>query len=233
MQTTIQLSTVLNTVLFPAIASLQENLAELRQVLLRVMRFNTFIIYPIMVGLMLTAREFVQVAYGSTWAPIVGPTRVFCVFGMIRVLINPSYVLCNGVGKPHLPFKWSLIALPLNAALLWWSVRAGGLMGVTLAKLFLPLFLLFTLVVEITRVVGMPFREIGLTAFPATLCSLVMAGFVLAVRYVPGIDAAPCLPRLLLQVVVGLVTYLGAMRLFYPGDFAAFLRVLKRARPGG
>lgn len=233
MQVTIQLSTVLNTVLFPAFSGLQENLPELRRVLLRVMRFNAFITYPMLVGLMLTAREFVHVAYGSTWAPIVGPTRVFCLFGMIRVLINPSYVLCNGVGKPHLPFKWSLIALPLNAALLWWSVRAGGLMGVTVAKLFLPVFMLFTLVVEITRIVGLPIRQIGLTALPATCCSVVMAAFVLAMQYVPGIDAAPSISRLLLQVSVGLVAYTGALRFFYAQDFAGVVGLLKRVRLRG
>jgi O-antigen/teichoic acid export membrane protein len=188
------------------------------------------IIYPILVGLMLTAPEFVQVAYGSTWAPIVGPTRVFCLFGMIRVLINPSYALCGGVGKPHLPFKWSLIALPFNAALLWWGARVGGLMGVALAKLFLPVFTLFTLVVEITRIVGIPIRQIGLTAFPATCCAAVMAVAVLAVRYVPGIRALPSLSLLLLEVAVGLVAYLGALRLFYSKDFKGIVGLLKRIR---
>ncbi len=228
MQVTIQLSTVLNSVLFPAFARLQDDLGELRRVLLRVMRFNAFIIYPMLVGLMLTAPAFVEVAYGPTWAPIVGPARVFCVFGMIRVLTNPSYSLCNGVGKPYLPFKWSLIALPFNATLLWWSVRAGGLLGVTLAKLFLPAFMLFTLVLEITRAIGMPLRQIGLTALPAVVCSLVMALFVWVAQHAPGIDSLPTLPGLLLQVVVGLVAYLGALRLFYAQDFADILRLLRR-----
>ena len=233
MQVTIQLSTVLNSVLFPAFASLQENLAELRRVLLRVMRFNAFIIYPLLAGLMLTAPDFVQVAYGPTWAPIVGPTRIFCLFGMIRVLTNPSYSLCNGVGKPHLPFKWSLIALPFNAALLWWSVRAGGLMGVSLAKLFLPTFMLFTLVMEITRAVGMPLRQIGLTALPAAVCCLAMGAFVLAVQHAPGFAALPTLPHLLLQVAAGLGAYFGALRLFYPDDFAGVIALARRVRGGG
>jgi O-antigen/teichoic acid export membrane protein len=233
MSVTIQLSTVLNNVLFPAFASLQENLAELRRVLLRVMRFNTFIIYPLLAGLMLTASDFVQVVYGPTWAPIVGPTRVFCLFGMLRVLTNPSYSLCNGVGRPHLPFKWSLIVLPFNVVLLWWSVRAGGLIGVSLAKLFLPTFMLFTLVVEITRAVGMPIRQIGLTALPAIVCCLTMGAFVLTVQRAPGFASLPALPHLLLQVVAGMCAYLGALRVFYPVDFAAVVALARRAWPRG
>jgi O-antigen/teichoic acid export membrane protein len=232
MQVTIQLSTVLNSVLFPAFANLRENLVELRRVLLRVMRYNTFIIYPLLTGLLLTTPDFVQVVYGPTWAPIVGPTRIFCLFGMLRVLINSSYSLCNGVGKPHLPFKWSLIALPFNLAILWWSLRVGGLMGVSLAKLFLPAFMLFTLVVEITRLVGMPIRQIGLSALPATVCCLTMGALVLAVQRVPGFAALPALPRLLLQVLAGMGAYLGALRLFYPADFKDLLALARRVVPG-
>ena len=231
MQVTTQFSTVLNSVLFPAFASLQNDLGELRRVLLRVMRYNAFLLYPFLVGLALVADEFVHVAYGAAWAPVITPTRIFCLFGMIRVMTNPAYSVCNGIGKPQLPFKWSLIALPFNAALLWWGVNAGGLVGISMAKLFLPAFTLATLVVEITRKIGMPIRNIGLTALPAFCCCTGMAAVVLGLQRVPGMHGLHPIPHLLIEVIAGGAAYFAGMRLLFPADFADVIRLLRRFRP--
>jgi hypothetical protein len=92
--------------------------------------------------------------------------------------------------------------------------------------------MLFTLVMEITRTVGMPLRQIGLTALPAAVCCLAMGAVVLAVKHAPGFASLPTLPRLLLQVAVGLCTYLGALRLLYPADCSGVIALAKRVRPG-
>jgi O-antigen/teichoic acid export membrane protein len=225
-----QLSYTLNSVLFPVFAHLQDDLGELRRILLRVMRYNAMITYPLLVGLALTGTEFVRIVYGPTWAPIVGPMRVFCLVGMIRILTNPAHTLCNGVGRPHLPFKWSLIALPANAALLWWSVRNGGLIGVSLAKLFLPVFTLFTLVVEITRVVGMPVRQIGKAALPACICCAAMSTIVLGLKHLPIMAALPAVWFLVIEVIMGAVTYGTAVRVFYPSEYRFVTGLVRKLR---
>lgn len=228
---TMQLTYAINFVLFPAFANLQNDLVELRRVLLRVMRFNALIVYPLLTGLAVSAGEFVRVAYGPTWVPIVGPMRIFCLFGMIRVLTSNADTLCAGVGKPHMPFKWCLMALPLNAALLWWSVRAGGLVGVALAKLFLPVFMLATLVVEITRAVGMPIRQVGYAALPAFVCCLIMSAVMLGVGALLGSHAVGPVVQLVLKVLTGAVAYSAALRVLYPSEFGAVLSLAKRLKP--
>jgi len=230
MQIVLQLGTVLNTVLFPAFANLQHDFAELRRVLLRVMRYNMLIIYPLLVGLAIVAPDFVTVAYGAKWAPIILPTRIFCVFGLVRVLINPYYSLCNGVGRPALPFKWSAIALPLNLALLVLGVTWGKLDGITLAKLFLPTFVFVTLGTEIMRHIGLPLRELGAASQPAAACCLVMAAVVLLVRATLGPSLGSPLSRLLAEVSAGGLAYVAALRLMWRTEFQGLLSVAARLR---
>lgn len=232
MQVVIQLGTVLNSVLFPAFASLQDDLQELRRVLLRVMRYNALIIYPLLAGLAVVAEDFVRVAYGEKWLPIVVPTQIFCLFGMIRVLTNPYYALCNGVGKPALPFKWSVLVLPLNAALLYWGVGRGGLVGVTTAKLFLPAFMLFTLGVEILRHVHLPHRVMWQAVYPAIVCCGAMAGTVFGTRELLSHLLPGALARLLVEISVGMGVYALVLRLFWPQDLAGIASFAKRLRPG-
>ncbi len=231
MQVAIGLSTALSKVLFPAFASIRDDLAKLRQMLLRVIKYNAFIIYPFLTGLALTAPDFVQVAYGETWLPIVWPTRVFCVYGMVRVLTNPIYSLCYGVGKPALPFKWSLIALPLNAAFIWYGVGSGNLAMVAAAKIFLPFFMLVTLVTEITRHVRMSTAQMLRAVLPAFTCCVVMAAVVFSFQQVPFMAGLAALPRLLILVLVGMVSYTAALRVVFQSDFKEAVRLTRRIIP--
>ena len=231
LQLTVQMGTLLNSVLFPAFASLQDDLVELRRVLLKVMRSSAFILYPFLAGLALTATDVVRVAYGEAWMPIVWPTRAFCLFGMVRVMTNPAYSLCNGVGKPALPFKWSLIALPLNWVVIWLGVWTGDVTTVAVTAIFLPAFMLLTLVAEVSKHIGMPVRQICAAVLPALLCCLIMAAAVLGLKTLPFVDALNPLSRLVAQAIVGGAVYTGSMRLFYGEHFAAMVRLVCRVLP--
>ncbi len=227
-----QLGRVLNSVLFPTFASLQNNLEELRRVLLRVLRYNALIIYPMLVGLALVARDFVAVAYGAKWAPIVLPTRIFCAYGLLLLLVYFYYPLCNGIGRPSLPFKWSLIAMPFNLALLFAGVSVGGVAGTVTAKIFMPLFTLVTLGREIMRHVGVPMRLIGRAVWPAVLCCAIMAGAVVAAGAALGAVTRSPLERLVGQVAVGAAAYAIVLRALWRTEFDGLVSLAGRLRRG-
>ncbi len=214
-----KLSQVLNSVLFPAFSSLQDKLDELGRLLEKVFLFNSLLIYPLLIGLGSVAPDFILVAYGTKWMPIVEPLRLFCLFGLMRLFINPLYALCNGLGKPSLPFKWSLSLLPINLGLTWLGIIQFGLKGAILAKLFVPVFMWFTLGTQIMRVIGLPRSRLYRQTLPALTCGLLMAGSVLGVKQLLDGRLPAELPRLLICVVSGALTYVGALALLWRRHF--------------
>ena len=75
---------------------------------------------------------------GTKWIGVVIPFQLLCVVACVHVLMSLSSSLFNGLGRPDLSFKWSVIALGLNSvgfiAGLRWGVT-GVAMGYLIAVL--------------------------------------------------------------------------------------------------
>ena len=148
---------------------------------------------------------------------------LFCLIGLPRIAFGGLFPLCYGLGRPHLPFKWALIALPLNAGALYLGLKGWGILGVAVAKIFLDLFMLSTLRTEIMRHVGLRLER-QLRAFsPAVAASLIMAAALTGARLAGLGGVASPLLRLLGHVAVGVAAYVGAVALLFPVEFR-FLR---------
>ena len=226
-----KLAQVLNSVLFPAFSNLQNRLDELGRILRQVFFYNALIIFPLLIGLGMVAPDFVLAAYGPKWLPILDPLRIFCVFGLIRIFTNPLFALCNGVGRPEFPFKWSLILLPVNAALTYLGVKHFGITGAVLARLAVPVFMWLTLGREILKHVGVSRLAILGATLPALGAGALMAGAVWAVQAALGGHVASPVARLAICVPVGAVTYCGVVVLFWRGQLQE-ARDMLRGKPG-
>ncbi|SHI15122.1 lipopolysaccharide biosynthesis protein [Desulfofustis glycolicus] len=222
-----KLSQVLNSVLFPAFSSLQDNLRELGVLLAKVYRYNAILIFPVLAGIGLIAPDFVLVAYGERWLPVVMPLRFFCLFGMLRIFINPYYALCNGIGKPHLPFKWTVLYFPVNVLLMFLGVKYLGTLGAVQARLFLPVFMILTLGLEILRLTKLKYFDLLKSIWPSVSCCVIMAISVLLTQ--EFITTAIDVPfaRLLIQIFVGALSYVLSLILFFRSDVIFILAKLK------
>jgi len=222
------ISRVLNTVLFSAFSSLQDRHDELRRLLLKVYRYNAMIIYPMMAGMALVGEDFIRVAYGEKWMPILVPLRLFCVLGMIQLFTQPLYALCNSIGKPHLPFRWSLIYLPVNVVTIYVGVKLAGMTGVVAGRLMLPVFMMATLGHEVMKSIGLHWSRIYASSVPALMgcgaMGLALFGFW---RLHLPLPQAP-LAHLLAEVAVGATAYVVFMGLFFRGALMELVNQLKR-----
>ena len=120
------------------------------------MRYSTLLTYPLLFGLGLLAEDFVILAYGEKWRPIIAPMQAFCFYGLVQIAWAGLSPLCYGLGRPDLAFKWYLIGLPINVLALYLGAHYFGVLGVALSKLVLGVFLLATLRTEIMGHVGLP-----------------------------------------------------------------------------
>ncbi len=222
------LSRVLNGVLFSAFASLQDRHDELRRLLLKVYRYNAMLIFPMMAGMALVAEDFIMVAYGEKWMPILLPMRLFCLLGMVQLFTQPLYPLCNAIGKPQLPFRWSLVYLPVNVATIYAGVKLAGMTGVVAGRIVLPVFMIATVGREVMNCIDLPWRRIFRASLPALLGCGAMAAAVYAFwRFDLHLADAPIV-HLVTEVAVGAVVYVVFMALFFRGELMELVNQLRR-----
>ena len=223
-----QLTSAINLVLFPAISSLQDDLARLTVLLRQVYRYNALIIYPLLCGIALVARDLVLAVYGARWLPIVLPMQLFCLAGAVRVIVNPIYPLCNGLGLPRLPFKWSLVVLPLNLIAVFLFIHWHGLTGAVEARLLVPLFITATLGREIFRRAEFRFKWMFLALLPALVCCAAMSAVVLSVHWAIGDGISSPLMRLLIQVAAGMTAYAATLLFGFREDWQLMSQLARR-----
>jgi O-antigen/teichoic acid export membrane protein len=150
------------------------------------------------------------------------PLRFFCLFGMIRTFTNPFYSLCNGIGKPRLPFKWTVLYFPANALLMFLGVKYFGALGAIQARLLLPVFMIFTLGWEILSLVKVRYWHLVKSVIPALVSCFFMSLSVLSVQFFSASSFELPLIRLMIQIPVGVSAYVLSMLIFFRAD-AVFL----------
>lgn len=228
LQIVTKIAWMLNTVLFSAFSSARHSAQQMQELLQKFYRFSAIATFPVLVGIALVAPEFVQVAYGDVWRPIIPAVRLFCLYGALLLYTQPLYSICNGIGQQHLPFRWMVIYLPINLVLIWMGIHFGGLNGVVLVRSFMPLFVAFTLGRQVMRMLDVPWSALLRATIPAAVSCLAMAVAVKSLEHFllsPGISP---LPHLLLASGIGAVVYGGVLMVFWPGDVRRLWMVVAR-----
>jgi O-antigen/teichoic acid export membrane protein len=232
MQVVSRISQVLNGVVFTTFASVQNSPAEVSALLHKFYRYNSLLTFPILVGIALVAPEFVVLAYGDTWAPIVPSVRLFCLYGVLLLYVQPMHSICNGVGLQHLPMRWMLIYLPINLVLILAGAHLGRLNGVVLARSAMPIFVVFTLGAEVMRRVNVPWRSLLVATVPSMVSCLAMSAAVLGLDRLLVANKVAMVPHLVLSTLLGGGTYVGMLLLFWREDLMEIRQFVLPKRSG-
>jgi PST family polysaccharide transporter len=130
----------LANVAFPAFAKVQEDRSVARRAYLETLTGLAVVCIPVIGILCFFSPWIIPWILGAKWIDIVIPFQLLCVVASFQVLMSLSPPLFNGLGRPDLSFKWTLIALSLNAVgfivgLNWGviGVAAGYLAAVTVS----------------------------------------------------------------------------------------------------
>jgi len=203
-----RISTVVNQLSVPLMATLQDNPPAMRSMLLRGVRLTASISVPICVGIAVVAHDLVYITLSEKWIALVPILRILCGMALIKsidVLIAP--VLRARYRTTYLAmYNLALLVVMPIAFLI--GARLEGAIGVACAWL-----LVYPLVMS--RMANEALREIGLT-WSAVLrqlrdpfvASSVMALAVLGLQnLVTGDDWPTVLTRLLLSSGIGAAIY--------------------------
>lgn len=228
MQIVTKVSQMLNSVLFSAFSTARSDPEQMRDLLRKFYRYNALVTFPVLAGIALVAPEFVKVAYGDVWTPIIPGIRLFCLYGALYLYVQPFHSICNGVGKPYLPLRWMLIYLPINLALIWAGVHFGQLNGAILVRSVMPVFVVLTLGRQVMRMVHVPWGVLVRATAPAVSACAVMAAVVLGVDRLAAAAHAGPPAHLAMASLSGAVTYGAMLVIFWRSEVRKLWEVVAR-----
>ena len=161
-----QITHVISQVTFPAYSKMKENMARARESVLRVLKFTTFLSFPIGAFIFIAAHDFTAVFLGDKWLPIVPTMQILAVYGITRAVNACFGSFFQGIGKPEVITKVSLLYVCLLAIMIYPFSRLGGLEGVAWAVTLANIGDFAFMVAKFRSVAGGKIRELARVLLP-------------------------------------------------------------------
>ncbi len=115
----------INSVSFPALVQLQDDTGKFRDAMRRMIQCSTFLVFPLLTVLSMTARPLTLLLYGSQWEPAIVYVPIAC-FAMAAVpLTSINCMAISARGRSGIFLILEIVKKGTGLALMLLSVRHG------------------------------------------------------------------------------------------------------------
>lgn len=207
----LSITTALQRVTYPVLSSFQDEKERLKYGFKKIIRITAFINFPLMVGLASVAEPLINFLFGEKWEPMITYFQLLCIAGMFYPLHAVDLNILQVKGKSNLFLglsigrKLTLTVLIIGAV--WLNTGIIGLITVAVVQAHIEFII-------ISFYGG---REISYTVIEhiKDICVFyIISLFMGVIVYFVGIFIPlNNLITILLQIIVGVVVYIGICRL--------------------
>lgn len=185
----VMLGTVVLSVLFPTFSRFQGDRQRMKAAYLRVLEYVSFFGILVNVGLFMLSKELLVLVLGrggEKWLPALVSLRILCVYGILRLLLEPAGSVLMALGRTGILLTAQSVVAGVELVLLYPVLHYFGINGVAVAitaSYFLNYVVLFP---GLKGELGLSMAEWVAPVLPALLSAITAAGVILAFgRWLP------------------------------------------------
>jgi len=203
-----KVSGMVNQLAAPVMAELQFDREAMRAAFLKGVRLVAWVTFPLCIGLMLVARDLVQVMLTDRWMTTVPVIRVLGLYALVRSLavLLPPVLMAQYRAK--FLFSYNMVLLGIMPMAFWGGAIWGGAVGVALAWVAVYPVILASMVREAMQAVELPWKALCRQLWPPVAATSAMAVSVLLLRRgISSFGSELGVGRLTLMIVIGGAAY--------------------------
>ena len=216
------INTSIGAVLFPKMASEQDDRTKIRNTTRNSIRFSAYVMCPLMIGLAAVATPFIRLLLTEKWLPCVPLLQLFCIVYLFQPIHTANMQAIKAVGRSDIMLKLEIIKKTVElvaiAITMWYGVPAI-VVGMAVCA---TLFTLFNAYPNI-KLIDYTFKEQMADILPSIAMSAIMFVAVSFMQRLPITD----LPMLMLQVLTGAVVYVLLSVMTKNKEFMYILHLIK------
>lgn len=194
--------TTILSVLFPAMSIVNNNPEEVKKMSRKSIQLLSFVMFPVMVGLIVVAKSVIILLFTEKWLESVPFLRIICLEGMVSVIGTISLQSLKAMGRSDIMLKLEFIKKPIYFIGVLFLMRYG----VFALALALPINALIELIINAfptNKIIHYHLGEQLLDCFPSLLLSCTMGILVFCV----SLFEWNLYITLGVQIIVGVVSY--------------------------
>ncbi len=219
------IDTSLNSVLFSAMSSSQDNVDTVRSMARRTLKVSTYIMSPLMIGLAVTASSVIKLLLTDKWIFCVPFVRVFCIYYMFYPIFTVNLNAINAMGRSDLFLKIEItkriVGFIVLFSSMWfgvWVMACCMLVG-SFVEQFIDSF-------PNRKLISYSYFAQLKDILPNILLALFMGLCVLSVQYLNLVYWI----QLIIQIFLGAIIYIVGSNIFRLESFEYLFISFKRFR---
>ena len=214
--------TAIGKVVFPAMTKVAEEKQRIKQIGRRSMKTTSYIIFPVMIGLMAVSEPLVRLLLTEKWLVCVPFLQCSCIYYMCQPIQTTNWQIIKAVGRSDLCLKLEILKKIIGVSIILLTMNFGVL-AIAIGNAAFAVVSMFINIVPNRRLIGYSVAEQIKDILPPLVLSILMG---ITVMYMRQIDA-PTIIVLALQIIAGSVFYFIGSYLFKLDSFLYLLDMTK------
>ena len=217
------INSTFESVLFPAIAKIQDNKSTVKSVLRRITKNISYIIIPLMLGLAVVAEPLIKFILTDKWLICVPYLRIVCMQQCISILSNINLQAIKAIGRSDILLRLEFIKKPLFLMFILVAMQISPL-AIVIGNLLYGIIALVINAVPNKKMLNYSLKEQVHDILPYLGISLIMVIICYSIQF---LNLSTIL-TLILQVIVGIISYLLLSIIFKVEELYYILDIFKK-----
>lgn len=216
------IQTSIQSVLFPVFSIEQDDSKKVKQMLRRSTKSSCFVIYPLMMLLIVSAKPLVLFLLTDKWLPVVTFMQIFCIANFFRPVTIPNIEAIKAMGYSGISLKLELIKKVLDVTILVISMFFGVL-AIAWGIVAFNFFCVFINLYPNKQLLNYGITEQIKDALPTLFLTLIMGAVIYWIQFI----SVPLIIILFMQFVAGAFVYLSLCHIFKVESYCYIYSILK------
>ena len=211
-----------DAVMFPAMAKEQDNKTRVRELVKKSIHTSSYLVIPMMTGLIACANPLIRVLLTEKWLPCVPFLYMFCVVYAFWPFSIANLNAIKALGHSEKVLKLEVIEKVFSIGLLIITLKMG-VIWIGISYMVGELFSTILCAIPNRKLVGYGFIQQFIDLIPLLFASIVMGGIAYSIQFLELSDIL----TLVIQVIVGILVYLILSWLLKLQGFIYFYSIFK------
>lgn len=212
----------ISSVLFPVLASEQDETERVKAHTRKAIQISSYIMWPMMLGMVACADNIVSLVLTDKWLPAVPYLQIACITYGLWPIHTANLQAINAMGRSNIFLKLEVIKKVIGVTALLISIQYGVL-AIALTSIITGVISTFINAYPNSCLLKYSYFEQIKDILPSILCALVMA---LVVYFIDNFEEDIYF-KLLIQIVVGILSYVLISKLFKLNSFKYIVALIK------
>lgn len=212
----------IDSVLLPTMSSVQDDKDRVKNMTRRAIKTSTYIMAPLMMGLVFCANPIVKMVLTEKWLFCVPFLQIFCITYMFYPVHTANLNAINALGRSDLFLKLEVIKKIVGMVLLL-STMWFGVMAMAYSLLVSAVISMIINSWPNRELLGYSFKEQIIDILPGILIALLMGIIIFPIQLL----AFPDIIVLIIQIPLGAIIYIGFSIFFKVESFQYIWNLLR------